>query len=181
MWGLSTISFLITLLTPYTSLGCQFQTNGCVKIEGKQVVFPNITYEGFVLLNGNLQLSKTNTCMFAVLNLVCLWANGSPRDLKYFQDSPADLKYFYDSHGDSKYVEVKFLGSPGDLKYVEVNFGKPWLTSGGSNCKHFHVSVFCSQNKVFSRGSKFYQPNSRKSVSFVTNEFVDTGFKVQTS
>ena len=106
MWGLSTISFLITLLTPYTSLGCQFQTKGCVKIEGKQVVFPNITYEGFVLLNGNLQLSKTNTCMFAVLNLFCLWANGSPRDLKYFQDSPADLKYFYDSHGDSKYVEI---------------------------------------------------------------------------
>ena len=80
---------------------------------------------------------RTHAC----LNLFCLWANGSPCDLKYFQGSPADLKYFYDSHGDSKYVEVKFLGSPGDLKYVEVNFGKPWLTSGGSNC-NISTSVF---------------------------------------
>ena len=43
-----------------------------------------------------------------------------------------------------------FLGLPGDLKYVEVNFGKPWLTSGGSNCKHFHVS-----NEYFDTGCFF--------------------------
>ena len=44
------------------------------------------------------------------------------------------------------------FGSPGDLKYVEVNFGKPWLTSGGSNCK-ISTSVF-SQN--FDRKMYFY-------------------------